>query len=211
MANTTRPDIAFTAGILSRFCSIRGKSHWMAEKRVLRYLKATIGYRITYRRDQENLRGFTDSDWAGDVDDRKSCSGNLLLLSGGPIGWKSKQQSSVALSTMKAKYAALSEISREIVYIKRLFSYIGFEKYVKSPVKVYCDNQSAIELSKNAVFHKRSKHIDIAFHFTRELVEKNEISISYLRSDFMPADVLTKPLTTYKHNQCVKLMGMSLM
>ena len=96
---------------------------------------------------------------------------------------------------MEAEYAALSEVSREIVYIKRLLLHIGFEKYFKSPIDVFCDNQSAIELSKNAAFHKRNKHIDICLHFTRELVEQKEIVIHYLQNDCMPADILTKPLT----------------
>lgn len=206
LSNATRPDIAFAANVLSRFCSDPGRDHWLIAKRVLRYLKATSDYGITYVSDAESLKAYTDSDWAGDVDDRKSCSGNVLMLAGSPISWKSRKQKSVALSTMEAEYTALAEVAREVIYIKRLLVHMGFEKYAKSPSNVFCDNQSAIYLSKNPVFHKRSKHIDISFHFVRELVEKKDIVVNYLRTDYMLADILTKSLTKCKHGRCVEML-----
>ncbi|XP_067131301.1 uncharacterized protein [Centruroides vittatus] len=175
LANATRPDIAFAASTLSRFCADPDKTHWMIAKRVLRYLKGTSMYGITYVKNNEELKAYTDSDWAGDVDDRKSCTGNILILARGPISWKSKKQTSVAMSTMEAEYSALAEASREITYIKRLLVHMGFKMCVKNPICVYCDNQSTIQLSKNAVFHKRSKHIDVSYHVTRELVEKRKL------------------------------------
>ena len=209
LANATRPDIAFAANTLSRFCNNPGKGHWQAAKRVLRYLKKTTHYGLTYTKDGEKLKAYTDSDWAGDTDDRKSCSGNILVLSGAAISWKSKKQASVALSTMEAEYTALSEVSREIIYMKRLLTHMGFYDLVKTPISVYCDNQSAIKLSKDAVFHKRSKHIDISFHFTRELVENNEIVVEYLETHCMPADILTKSLVKCKHEKCVNMLSLS--
>jgi hypothetical protein len=208
LANATRPDIAFAASTLSRFCANPGKEHWINAKRVLRYLKGTSHYGVTYDKDSKNLQAYTDSDWAGDIDDRRSCSGNVLTLAGGPISWKSNKQASVSLSTMEAEYAALSEVSREIVYIKRLLAHMGFHRYVKSPINVHCDNQSAIELSKNAMFHKRGNHVDIRFHFTRELVESKEIIISYLQTDSMLADIFTVSLARSKHDQCVRMLKM---
>ena len=148
LANATRPDIAFAASTLSRFCSNPGREHWLFAKRILRYLKMTSDYGITYVKSDEKLKAFSDSDWAGDIDDRRSCLGNVLTLASAPISLKSKKQKSVTLSTMEAEYAALSEVSREIVYIKRLLMHMGFEKYTESPIDVFCDNQSAIELSK---------------------------------------------------------------
>ncbi|KMQ85178.1 retrovirus-related pol polyprotein from transposon tnt 1-94 [Lasius niger] len=127
-------------------------------------------------------------------------------MANGPISWKSKKQGSVALSTMEAEYAALAEISREIIYIKRLLTHMGFKKFVKDTIRVYCDNQSAIELSKNAVFHKRSKHVDISFHFIRDFVEKGDIVVKYLRTDSMIADVLTKSLPKAKHDKHVSML-----
>lgn len=165
LANATWPDIAFAASTLSRFCTDPGKTHWLLAKHVLRYLKGTKHYGIKYIKNMDKVAAYKDSDWAGNVDDRKSCTGNLVILANSPISWKSKKQRAVALST-EAEYAALSEISREIIYIKGLLTHIGFEVFVKDSINVYCDNQSAIELSKNAIFHKRSKHVDIRFHYT---------------------------------------------
>lgn len=123
LANATRPDIAFAASLLSRFSADPGEAHWHLAKRVLRYLKGTSHYGITYRKDKENLTAYTDSDWAGDVDDRKSCSGNVLVLAQGSISWKSIKQASVALPTTEAEYAALAEASKKVIYIKRLLSF----------------------------------------------------------------------------------------
>lgn len=123
----------------------------------MRYLKHTSHFGITYAKNKDKLQAFTDSDWAGDIDDRKSCTGNVIILAGGPISWRSKKQASVALSTIKAEYVALAEISKEIIYLKRLLSYMSFEKYVESSIRVFCDNQNAIQLSKNAVLHKTKK------------------------------------------------------
>jgi len=175
-------------------------------KHVLRYLKGTKHFGINYTKNLENVAAYTDSDWAGDIDDRKSCTGNIIILANGPISWKSRKQGSVALSTMEAEYAALAEISREIIYIRRLLTHMGFKKFVKDPIRVYCDNQSAIELSKNAVFHKRSKHVDINFHFVRELVERGEISVKFLRTDLMLADILTKSLSKAKHDNHISML-----
>ena len=205
LANATRPDIAFAASTLSRFCNDPGETHWYYAKRILRYLKGTSHYSIKYVKNEDTFTAYTDSDWAGDEDDRRSCTGNVVILANGPISWKSRKQTSVALSTMEAEYAGLAEISREVVYVKRLLTYMGF-KLVKGSINVYCDNQSAIELSKNAVFHKRSKHIDISFHFTRELVEKKVITIKYLQTELMIADILTKFLSKSKHLDCISLL-----
>ncbi|XP_053995677.1 uncharacterized protein LOC128885603 [Hylaeus anthracinus] len=163
LANATRPDIAYAAALLSRFTSNPGKAHWDCAKRVLRYLNTTSSYKIEYNKDDEKLIAYSDSDWAADIDDRRSCTGNLLILAGGPVSWKSKKQSSVSLSTMEAEYVALSEICREVMFMIRLMDCMD---YVETPVTVFCDNQTAIELSKNAMYHKRSKHIGISFHYT---------------------------------------------
>jgi len=209
LANASRPDIAFAANALSRFCSNPGTAHWHLAKRILRYLKHTSHYSIVYEKNDDRLQAFTDSDWAGDTDDRKSCTGNVITLAGGPISWRSKKQTSVALSTMEAEYAALAETSKEVVYLKRLLCFMGFEKCVESPIRIFCDNQSAIQLSKNAILHKRSKHIDISFHFVRELVERKTIEVIYLRTDQMIADILTKSLPKIKHQRCVTMLNLS--
>lgn len=208
LANATRPDIVYAANTLSRFCSDPGEEHWHLAKRVLQYIKGTKSYGIKYMRNKQKLVAYTDSDWAGDVEDRRSQSGSVLTLAGGAVTWKSKKQPTVSLSTMEAEYIALSEVSKEIIYLKRLLIHMQFNRFVESPVCVFCDNQSAIELAKNAVYHKRSKHIDIKFHFTRELVEKKEIKIVYLRTDFMLADIFTKALSKIKHDRAIEMLNL---
>lgn len=208
LTNATRPDIAYAANTLSRFCSDPGEKHWNLAKRVLRYLKGTKTYGIKYEKSKQKLNAYTDSDWAGDIEDRRSQSGSVIVLAGGAISWKSKKQPTVFLSTMEAEYIALSEVSKEVVYLKRLLTRMQFYNLIESPVRVFCDSQSAIELAKNAVFHKRSKHIDIKFHFTRELVEKNEIKIDYLRTDLMLANIFTKALSKVKHDRAIKMLNL---
>lgn len=208
LANATRPDLAFAASALSRFCTNLEEIHWKLAKRVLRYLQHTIDYGITYIKDCKKMRAYVDSDWAGDIEDRKSCSENVIMLASDPISWESKKQKSVALSTMEAEYVALSEVCKEIVYLRRLLDHIGFKSCVVDATEIYCDNQSAIELNKNQVFHGRSKHIDIRYHFSREIRDKEEISVNYLPSEKMTADILTKPLTKAKHEECVRLLGL---
>lgn len=110
LANATRPDIAFAASTLSQFSTNPGRMHWLLAKRVLKYLKGTLHYTINYVKNKDNLIAYTDSDWAGNIDDRKSCSGNVIILANGPISWMSKKQTSVDLSTMEVEYIALAEI-----------------------------------------------------------------------------------------------------
>ncbi|XP_076545260.1 uncharacterized protein LOC143305453 [Osmia lignaria lignaria] len=100
---------------------------------------------------------------------------------------------------MEAEYAALAEVTKEVVYTKRLLTHMGFKDYVKAPIAMLCDNQSAIELTKNATFHNRSKHIDIGYHYTREIAERGEIKVTYVKCEDMVVDIFTKPLPRLKH------------
>ena len=121
LSTGTRPDIAFAVGNVAKFSSDPTRKHWTAVKRILRYLKGTEGYGLLYSAsDQEDLHGFSDSDWAGDLEDRKSTSGYLFKLSGAPISWRSKKQTSVALFTAEAKYVALSSATQEVVWLRQL-------------------------------------------------------------------------------------------
>lgn len=205
LANSTRPDIAYASSELSRYCANPGSQHWKAAKRVIRYLKGTSDYKIVYEKSKQELYAYVDADWAGDLNDRRSCSGNVIMFANGPISWKSKKQKSVALSTMEAEYMALSEVVKELLYLKRLLEHMRMT-ISEGPSIIFCDNQSAIQLTKNNVYHSRSKHIDIRYHFSREAYERDEISLKYERSESMAADVLTKALCKPKHDNCVKLM-----
>lgn len=203
-AQVTRPDIAYAVGVLSRFNKNYGKAHWQAVKRIFRYLKATSHYALQFSKDgSSQIDGFTDADWAGDVDDRKSTTGYVFKFQNGPISWNSKKQQTTALSTTEAEYMALSTSAQEAMWLKSLLT----ELDEIHSIEIKCDNKSAICLSHNNTFHARSKHIDIRHHFVRELIEEDQIKIAYIQTRDMVADILTKGLPAPKHIHCCNLLG----
>ena len=191
LATCTRPDIAYAVGMLARFSSKPNRSHWIAVKRVLRYLRGTSDLGILYRGDS-GILGYSDADWAGDPDDRKSTSGYMFLIAEGPVSWKSRKQSTVALSTAEAEYVALSTAVQECVWMRRLLSELGNQP--DGPTTILEDNQSSIVMARNPQFHGRAKHIDIKHHFVRELVSNGSVELQYCPTSEMLADVLTKGL-----------------
>jgi hypothetical protein len=175
----TRPDISFAVGQVARFCSKPGMAHWEAVKRIISYLSGTLQYGIRFSGSyNQELTGFSDSDFASDKDTRRSTSGLLFLRHGGPIAWRSKRQSCVTLSTTEAEYVAASEATREAVWLKRLLNEI--EHVEKKAITLNCDNQSTIRLVWNPEFHQRTKHIETKYHFIRERQEEEEIKIIYI-------------------------------
>lgn len=204
-AQVSRPDISYAVGALARYNNNPGKAHWQAVKRLMRYLKGTVNYKLKFEKDQkEYLEGFSDADWAGDLDDRKSTSGYVYKFQQGCISWNSKKQQTTALSTTEAEYMALAAAGQESLWLQSLFNELGRPSFIK----IKCDNKSAINLSQNSTYHSRSKHIDIRHHFIRGLVEDNKIVIEYLNTEDMVADILTKSLTSLKHAHCCELMGL---
>lgn len=206
LATCTRPDIAFAVGMLAKFSSKPTSRHWTAAKRVLRYLQGTRNYGIQFCQQEEpDCRGYSDADWAGDREDRRSTSGYIFQLCSGPISWRSKKQTTVALSTAEAEYVALSSAAQEAVWLRRLSTEMG--SLPSSPTMILEDNQSAIAMSKNPQFHGRAKHIDIRHHFVRELVEEETIELMYCPTEDMVADLLTKGLSTARTKRMRELMG----
>lgn len=203
LANITRPDLSFAANALSRFNANPERLHWKAAKHVIRYLIGTSSLGINYIKSDKPLHGYADSDWGrGNADNRRSCTGLVLMLADRPISWKSKHQKSVALSTMEAEYIALSEAVKEVIYIRRLLNHMNGGTYVSDPTCINCDNQSAIKFSKDNIYHQRSKHVDIRFHFTREAQEEREVIVQYIPSGENPANLLTKSLPKNKISKC---------
>lgn len=201
----TRPDMMFGVSLISRFMARPTMAHWLATKRILRYLKGTINLGIFYRKQEYNLKlvAFTDSDYAGDLDDRRSTSGFVFKLGARAISWASKKQPVVALSTTEAEYMAATLCACQCVWLRRVLEKIEVEE--KTATMIMCDNSSTIQLSKNPVFHGKSKHIDVKFHFLRDLVNNGVIKLSYCASENQTADIMTKPL---KLEQFEKLRGM---
>eukprot|EP00253_Pinus_taeda_P018080 PITA_18080 len=190
---TTRPDIMFVVSLISRFMERPKEAYWQAAKRSLRYVKGTKRFGILYNvSEHSDLVGYTDSVWDGSVDDRKSTSGCVFHMGSGAISWASKKQSIVALSTAEAEYVAATAAACQAVWMRMMFRSLGQEQ-AKSTV-IFCDNISAISLSKNSVFHKRTKHIDTRFRYIRELVRNGEIALEHCRTQEQVADILTKPL-----------------
>ncbi|KAK7863601.1 hypothetical protein R5R35_013473 [Gryllus longicercus] len=207
-AIVTRPDIMFATNQISRYTSNNDQTHWNAGKRILKYLKGTINFGIEYRRNSEMLvvTGHSDSDFGNDLDTRRSMSGYVFLLSNGAVTWSSQIQKAVTLSTTEAEYVAASEATKEVTWIRQFLDDIG--EPVQEPTNLKMDNQGALCLVKNPVFHKRTKHVDIKYHYIREKLEEGTISVSFVPSDLELADVFTKPTPRDHFHELIFNLGM---
>lgn len=203
----TRPDLAYAIGVLSQFGANPGSAHWTALKRLIRYLKGTADLGLVLGGlDDVVVTGWSDSDWAADLDSRRSIAGFTFDIAGGMVSWSSKKQPTVALSTAEAEYMAMAHASKEAIWLRTLLSEIGFPQ--ESPSTIHVDNQGAIALANNPVHHARTKHIDIRHHFIRERIQSQEIELVYCPTDQMIADVLTKGLAKPKHEGFVSDLGL---
>ena len=206
LSTKTRPDIAYAVGSVARFCAKPTKEHWTAVKRILRYLRGTVNLGLLYSGNAPpECICYSDADWAGDVGDRKSTSGYVFLLGDGAISWKSSKQSCVALSTAEAEYVALSAAAQEAIWLQQLISEL-LNKDIQETT-VLEDNQAAICLAKNPQVHGRTKHIDIKFHFIRDLVDSGRIKLAYCPSEDMVADMMTKGLPMVQFEKLRGLAG----
>jgi hypothetical protein len=193
----TRPDICFAVNTLSQFMVELRRVHWVAAKHVLGYLCGTVDYGLDYHRgDGVRLVGYTDSDWAGCVSDKKSTSGCCFGLGSAVVSWFSQKQKSVALSSAEAGYMAASQASCEALWLRKML--IGLFGVQLRPTVIFCDNQSCIKLSKNPVFHNRSKHIEIRYHFIRDYVQRGAVELQYISTEEQVTDILTKALSMGK-------------
>lgn len=190
----TRPDLAFSVGVVSRYMEKPTTEHMAAVKHVLRYVSGTLNFGCVYMKREGGLDliGYSDSDLAGDMSDRKSTTGVMFFLGPNPISWSSQKQKAVALSSCEAEYISACAAACQGVWLARLLAELTRTELKKVALKV--DNQSAIALSKNSVYHDRSKHIDTRFHYIRECVESGMIEIQHVRTEEQRADILTKSL-----------------
>ncbi|KAG3044193.1 hypothetical protein PC122_g24908 [Phytophthora cactorum] len=205
----TRPDIAYAVGYVSRFMENPQEEHWVAVKRIFRYLQGTKTHGICFKPgDNIDFRGYSDADWAGDLADRKSTSGYTFMLMGAPVSWGSKKQSSVSLSTSEAEYIALSLAIQEGKWIHRLLCEILAATNETGPeLKIREDNQSCIKMTKNPVNHGRAKHIDIKYHHIRDEVKRGEVKLEYCETSLMLADIMTKALPGPRHMDLTTALG----
>jgi hypothetical protein len=192
----TRPDITFAVQALGRHLQSSSTEHLAAAKRVLRYLQGTktLGIQFSGGKNDQNtiLTGYSDSDWGGDTDTRRSTTAYLFKFGEGPISWSSRLQPTVALSSAEAEYMAASAAVQEATYLRQLLMDFGYPQ--STATKIYEDNQGCIALARNPVLHKRTKHIEIRYHFIREKIESGEINLIYIPTQKQQADILTKGL-----------------
>ncbi|XP_042445550.1 secreted RxLR effector protein 161-like [Zingiber officinale] len=193
----TRPDISYAVSVISRYMQNPKKPHLEAARRILRYVKSTTDYGLLYKRNENcKLVGYCDADYAGDCDTRRSTTGYVFKLGSVTISWCSKRQPTVSLSTTEAEYRATAMAAQESTWIIQLMN--NLHQPVDYAVPVYCDNQSAIRLAENPIFHARTKHVEVHYHFIREKVLQEEIEMRQINIDNQVADVLTKGLNTNK-------------
>lgn len=205
----TRPDITYAVNRLAQFNQCASSDHWNAARRILKYLKGTMDLCLHFERTSgEVLVGYVDADWASDKKDSKSYSGYCFKLAKGCIAWNSKKQSIVAQSSAESEYTALSEATNESTYLQQLIEEIDFGKYILRPTVIFNDNTSAIKLTENPMFHKRTKHIAIRVHNVRQQVEEGNVVIRHLGTEAMVADILTKALGRTKHEKFTSELGL---
>ncbi|XP_062114804.1 secreted RxLR effector protein 161-like [Humulus lupulus] len=202
----TRPDLSHSISALSRYMENPGRIHWNAMKWLLRYLINTTRHGLVYKRhhNQVEISGFVDSDYVGDRDTRKSTTTYYFLVSGNCVSWKSQLQSVVALSTTEAEYMAATEAIKEGIWVQGLLKEL---QVFKGKATIFLDSQSAIHLCKNPVFHDRTKHVEIKYHFIRDKVIEGVINVEKVPTEENPADVGTKILPLSKFNYYLSLLG----
>ncbi len=204
----SRPDIAFAVGVCARYQAAPKMSHLTQVKRILKYVSGTCNYGIMYSHGEDSkLVGYCDADWAGSADDRKSTSGGCFFLGNNLISWFSKKQNSVSLSTAEAEYIAAGSSCSQILWMKQMLSEYNVGQDV---ITLYCDNLSAINISKNPIQHSRTKHIDIRHHFIRDLVEENIVTLEHVTTEGQIADIFTKALDATQFERLRGKLGICL-
>eukprot|EP00253_Pinus_taeda_P019467 PITA_19467 len=207
----TRLDITHAVGVLSKFMSKPGKEHWTIVKQAFRYLRGTSDYGFCYQGRPGldrvlDIHGFVDANWVGDLDQRRSTSGYVFNLFGGVVSWMSKKQSVVALSTTEAEYMVATHASKEEFWLQRLCSSM---RLVQGAIRINCDSQSAIFLAKNCAYHSKTKHIDVQYHFVRDMIEDKKVLLVKVETLKNTIDALTKSVSSEKFSWCRETMGVS--
>eukprot|EP00253_Pinus_taeda_P024908 PITA_24908 len=209
LAGNWRKEDATSVNQLSQAMVQPTKLFWKAMKHVLRYLRGITQYGLWYRQTEGvKLQGFTDADWTGSPSDRKSTSGGIFNLGSAAVSWYSRKQRSIVLSSTKAEYMVASQATCEAIWMRKIL--VGLFGQMMDPTVIYYDNQSCIKLSANPVFHDRSKHIDIRYHYLQDYVVKRIMMLQYVSTEEQDVDILTKALSKCKfefHRDRILLRG----
>ena len=201
----TRLDINFAVNKVCQFMTNPTDLHWSAVKRILRYLKHTSHHSLLLHKDSNfTIQAFSDADWASSPDDRRSTSGYCLFLGRNLISWSSRKQQTVSRSSTESEYRAIAHASAELVWLRSLLKELSVSSS-STPI-LWCDNIGATYLTANPLFHARTKHIEIDFHFVRDLVSSKTVSVRFISSKDQVTDTFTKPLPTAQFNSlCANL------
>jgi Reverse transcriptase (RNA-dependent DNA polymerase) len=192
-ATLTRPDISFSVNKLSQFMHQPTEMHWSAVKRILRYLAGSLDTGLQfYRKSTIQIHAYSDADWAGSIDDRRSTSGYCIFLGSNLVSWCAKKQPTVSRSSTEAEYRSLALTCTELMWLQQLLTELGLHSQ-PTPI-LWCDNIGATFLASNPMFHARMKHIEIDYHFVRERVAAKQLQVKFLCSADQLADIMTKPL-----------------
>jgi hypothetical protein len=205
----TRPDIAYTVGVLARHNSNPGQPHWDAVKHLFRYIKGSLDFKLIYGPTPSSsplFTTFSDADHGGCKDTGRSTGAYLVMMGGGPVSWKSKLQPTVSQSTTEAEFIAGSEAGRELVWIRTLLGELGFGQHGSSLLCM--DNQSALQVTKNPEHHGRMKNLDLKYFWIRDEVFRGRIQLLFVPTQDMLADILTKPLSRPLVDRFVRLLGL---
>lgn len=209
LAIATRPDISHTVAKLAQFSSHPEEQHWKTAKHVLRYLKGTKDLGLGYRRTNGiSVTGMSDAEWGGCPMERKSFSGYVFFLGKAAIFWSSQKQQTMALSSTEAEYMGLTEAAKEAAYLRGLL--IELKLMPSASIVLYVDNQRAKCLAEYPVHHKRTKHIDIRYHYIRDVINREEVILEHLPMEDMVVDIFTKALTGVRHKKMVDALGLKL-
>ena len=204
----TRPDIAYTVGVLCRFVENPGPDHWYAAKRVLRYLKGTVHTTLYYSHTPtpDLFTTYSDADLSGNPDNSRSTGGFAVCIGGGAVQWGSRLQPHVSLSSTESEYTTASKVGCEIMWMRYLFQELGYDTSRPSPLLV--DNKSAIQVAKHPEHQSTMKHVHRAYHWIRDHVERGEIAVSHVPGDDNMADIFTKPLGRVKFSKFRAMLGL---
>jgi histone deacetylase 1/2 len=193
----TRPDLAFSVNKVCQFLHCPTSVHWSAVKRILRYVRYTCSIGLRIRRSASMLiSSFSNADWAGSIDDRRSTGGFAIYFGNNLVSWNARKQATVSRSSTEAEYKSMANATAEVIWLESLLAELGIR--LKEPPRLWCDNLGATYLSANPVFHARAKHIEIDFHFVREQVAKKQLQIRFISTKDQVADGFTKALSTPK-------------
>ncbi len=204
----THLDIMYAIHSLSQFSIAPGPVHLMALKRVYHYLNGMQDLGITFNGNQlqDGLVTYSDSDWAGDLNSCRSISGYVFILCGAIVAWSAKKQMTLALSSTKAKYMAMTHMGKEVAFLKHTFDNIGIS--ILFPVPLLIDNQSTIVLAENPIFHARSWHIEVHHHWIWEKVEDGTLQLEYIPTSDQVVDIFMKVLNAKKFRKFQKILGL---